>query len=132
MKIPMDCHKKIDLLLEDIYGQSKETGEKLAAVGLGKTQIRGLESIVSSATRFSEILNFIKNQAGKEKKNQWMSVARDMIGQLERLEEEAATMGGGDSGLVLAIKMKLARGWGRQVIAHYLYAAKLKETKEAA
>ena len=120
-KITANISREIDLFLEEIYADSKKDGEGLAEVGLGKAQIRGLETLITSTTRFSEIINYIKNQAGKDTKMKWAIVAPGMISRLETLEEKAEELGEGDPYLTLAIKIKLARGWGKQVISHCLY-----------
>ena len=59
----------IDLFLEDIYPESKNAGDKMAEAGLGNSQVRRFERVVVSTRRFSEIINYIKNQTGKDKKN---------------------------------------------------------------
>ncbi|MDM8539430.1 hypothetical protein QUF70_21965 [Desulfobacterales bacterium HSG17] len=116
-----DISREIDLFLEEIYDDSKKAGEEMAEVGLGKAQIRGLETMILSTTRFSEIMNYIKNQAGKDNKMKWAIVAPGLIKRLEKLEEKAEELGKNDPSLCLAIKMKLARGWEKQVISHCLY-----------
>ena len=125
MKIPTDKLDQIDLLLETTYPNAKDAGNQMAALMDGKkfgmSQIRGLESIIVSATRLSEILNYIKNQTGKDRNNLWPRVAPTLIEQLEGLENSAIEIGADDPSLVLAVKMKLARGWGKQVITHCLY-----------
>jgi len=119
--------QQVDQFLESIYPKSIKAGQALADVRLKNTQIRGLENIVTSTSRFSEILNFIKNQAGKERKRQWAEVAPVLLEQLETLEQQAHQMSGEDAALCLEIKMRLARGWARQVVSHYLYSAESKE-----
>jgi len=115
---------KADQILEDFYPQSMALGSQMANLRLKTAQARGLESLVSATTRFSEILNFIKNQAGKEKKKHeiiWGKIAGPMLSQLEYLEEKAKDLGGGNPYETLELKLKLARGWVRQVVTHYLY-----------
>src|SRR5208282_1231407 len=83
----------IDEYLEDYYAsdRSQKAGEQMVEVGLSMAQIRGLQTLITSTTRFSEIINYIKNQAGKEdkKKNQWMKVAPNLLAQLQDLETRA-------------------------------------------
>ena len=131
MKIPSEKLDQIDVLLESTYPNARDAGNQMAALmarhpsHFGMSQIRGLESIIVSATRFSEILNYIKNQTGKDRNNVWPRVAPMLIEQLEGLENSAVELGADDPSLVLAIKMKLARGWGKQVITHCLYQHKI-------
>jgi ribosomal protein L11 len=117
----------IDQFLEDFYEKSKEAASQLCSVDMGKTQIRGFETIVTSATRFSQIVNYIKNQAGKDNKKKWSVAAPLLLGQLEDLEKKASELGQNDPMSVLDIKMRLARGWASQVVAHCLYAKMLEE-----
>ena len=137
--------RAIDLYLEKIYPDSKLAGDELAAKKLGKTQLRGLETVISSTSRFSEIVNYIKNQAAKDTKK-WLVVAPTLIKQLDALEAQAETIaleaqariqseaqdsggenGNGNASLILDIKMKLVRGWGKQVISHCLYELALQD-----
>lgn len=118
--------KEIDLYLEDFYPKSVEAGNAMAIADIGNTQIRGLETLITSASRFSEIINYIKNQIGKEKKGKWLQIGPLLLGQLEQLEKKAKEMGCEDPLKTLEIKMKLARGWAKQVVTHYLYSMSLK------
>jgi len=121
---------KIDLILEDIYPESVTAGAKLNEVGLKNAQIRGLENIVTSSSRFSEILNFIKNQVGKERDTQWSAVAPVLLRQLEELEKQAHHLSEGNAAACLEIKMKLARGWAKQVVTHFLYATSQRKQRK--
>jgi len=124
MTLSMETLREIDIFLEEFYPQSQTAGRELARALPEKSQIRNLETLVISTRRFSEIKNFIKNQAGKEKEAnpQWRRVAPNLLKQLEELENQAATLSGGDPGRTLAIKLHLARGWVKQVVANYLFA----------
>jgi hypothetical protein len=119
--------RAIDLFLESIYPASINTGKMLAEIDLKKSQARGLETIVASVSRFSEIINYIKNQAGKDTKNQWPGIAVVMLAQLESIEKKAIEIGGNDTAKTIEIKLKMARGWVKQIIANYLYAKMEKE-----
>ena len=116
--------KDIDLYMEEFYPQAKEAGEKMAEVKLAKAQIRNLETIITSVTRFSEVINYIKNQAGKDKSRKdktWILIAPLLLGQLEQLEKKASQMANNNPEILLDIKMRLARVWAKQVVAQYLY-----------
>ncbi len=115
--------KGIDLYLEEIYENSITAGNEMVAAALRNAQIRGLETLVTSTGRFSEIINYIKNQTGKDRRNSWVRVGPLLLEQLGALEEKARELGGNDAGQVLEIKLRLARGWAKQVVAHYLYSA---------
>jgi hypothetical protein len=127
-KLTPEINKRIDLFLEDIYPASEEMGKRM--VCLDTSQVRGLENLIVSTSRFSEIINYIKNQAGKDTKNKsWTGFAEDMLHQLKNLENKAWEIGGTDAEAVLEIKLKLARGWAKQVVSHYLYEKNLKGGK---
>jgi hypothetical protein len=119
----------IDKYLETLY-ESKKTlnaGQTMADVKLDNSQIRKLENLVMSTRRFSEIINHIKNQAGKDiKKKQWPQIADTLLNQLNELEQKAQEIGKNDFSKIIEIKKHLARGWVKQIVAHYLFA-KLKQ-----
>ena len=118
--------REIDLFLEEFYPQSKNAGNEMARAELGSSQIRGLETLITSASRLSEIINYVKNQAGKDKKNTWSKIAPLLLDQLDLLEAKAKELGKEDPANTLDIKMKLARGWAKQVGTHFLYETSLK------
>lgn len=127
-QITPELNKEIDLYLEEIYPASEEMGKKM--VCLHTSQVRGLENLIVSTSRFSEIINYIKNQAGKDtKKKSWAAIVEDMLHQLKDLETKARDIGETDTEAVLEIKLKLAKGWARQVVSHYLYESTLKGGK---
>jgi hypothetical protein len=120
--------KNIDLFLEEFYPQSLQAGQAMAEAQLSKSSLRGLETLVVSTTRFSEIVNYIKNQAGRESRNKmpWKTVAGTLLDQLAALEQKAHELGAAGPGKILEVKLRLARGWARQVVTHYLYALSLQ------
>ncbi len=120
------CRKmwqEIDLFLEDFYPEGKRAGVLASGSQMKMAQIRGLENLIVSTRRFSEIINFIKNQAGKQNRTAetWRQVAGPFLAQLDQLEAKARELGGGEPELVLDAKLRLARGWIKQVVAHYLF-----------
>jgi len=126
-KIPDSMQRRIDQSLEDVYAVSADAGKLMHRQELKMNQIRGLERITLSAQRFSEILNYIKSQAGKDKGQQWPMVAKTLLAQLDGLEKRAHEIAGDDPDLAFDIKLRLTRGWVQQVVAHYLYAPHQKE-----
>ena len=118
--------KAIDLCLEAFYEDSMKAGNEMASADLSRAQIRGLETLITSATRFSEILNYIKNQVGKDKKGKWQRIGSLLLDQLEALEKKANEMGKDVPGVILDIKLRLARGWARQVVTHCLFSMSRK------
>ena len=119
--------KSVDLFLEEFYRFSPTAGEKMAEVDLSNAQVRGLETLIGSTSRFSEILNFIKSRAGKDTRNTWSQVAEMLIGQLESLEQKANELASDDPAKAMEIKLRLARGWSNQVVSQFFYSKKMKE-----
>ena len=114
--------KDVDLFLEEFYAHGCEAGRKMQESEMGMAQVRGLESIIVSTRRFSEVINYIKNQSGKDTKSvKWKKIAGTLLTQLETLEKTAEELGGDNPEIVLEAKLKLVRGWGKQVISHYLF-----------
>lgn len=116
--------KKIDLFLESIYPESEKTGLLMAKKELKNTQVRKLEKIITSASRFSEIINFIKNQVGKDNEHKWLPISEIMLEQLKGIENKAIELGCDDDLLIMEMKLKITRGWARQVACHYFYSNK--------
>jgi len=90
--IPPEIIEEIDAYIEEFYKKSKTAADEVVRAGLTPSQVRIFEKIVSSTTRFSEIINHIKNQAGKDKTKRWMQVAPILLSQLEELEAKADYM----------------------------------------
>ncbi len=120
--VPPETLQQIDLFLEQFFaeGHPQQAGQRMLTDRLKQTQVRGLENLIVATTRFSEIINYIKNQTGKDRR-EWKAVGPLLLSQLEALEARAAELADGDAGRQLEIKLRLARGWARQVVAHYLY-----------
>ena len=119
----LDCYidNKRDTFLKlgddffEVFGYDKEKNTIRA-------QIRNLQQITCSATRFADIEDFVKNQMGKEekKKPQWRKLG-DKV--LEELKELRATSEGLDTdpSKQMDVRLRLARGWVRAVVSQYLY-----------
>lgn len=52
----------------DFYQEAKEWGDKAAAIFEKKAQLQNLLNISNTTMKITDLLNYIKNQAGKEKK----------------------------------------------------------------
>ncbi len=115
--------KDIDLFLEAFYPEGCKAGKEMQKVGMEMSQVRGLESLIVSTRRFSEVINYIKNQAGKDtaKSKNWRAVAEILLKQLQELQDYAVKLGGDDPAMVMEAKLKLVRGWCKQVVSHYLF-----------
>lgn len=86
------------------------------------TQIRNLQQITCSATRFADIEDFVKNQMGKEKTDErkWKKLGNDILEQLEQLRSESQKLDT-EPANQMALRLRLARGWVRAVVSEYLY-----------
>jgi len=86
------------------------------------TQVRNLQQIVCSATRFADIEDFVKNQMGKgtASARDWQAVGDDVLKQLQLLRQQAERMDESPETRLL-LRLKLARSWVRAVVSDYLY-----------
>lgn len=97
-----------------------------------KTQIRNLQQITCSATRFADIEDFVKNQMGKEKMGKqapWKALGQEVLGQLAQLRAQSEEF---DTDPVnqMDLRLRLARGWVRAVVGEYLYRVALDQMGE--
>lgn len=122
--------KAVDIFLEGYYARSIEAAEIMVKCELGKAQVRGLETLTATTSRFSEIINYVKRQTGKDTKNKWITLCPKLISQLEELEKKAEELSKDNVDSCLDIKLLLARGWVNQVVCHYLYGMTIKEDEK--
>ena len=125
--LPQALRQQIDLFLEALYegGHTRKAGQQMVDSNMKSSQVRGLENLIVATTRFSEIINYIKNQVGKNRP-EWEQAGPLLLNQLHQLEQEAERLVANNAAVRLETKLELARGWARQVVAHYLYGAKSK------
>lgn len=128
--IPYGILKAVDIFLEEYYAKSIDAAKIMANDLPGTTQVRGLETLTATTSRFSEIINYVKRQTGKDTKNEWTTLGPKLISQLEDLEKKAEELSKDDVDRCLDIKLLLARGWVNQVVCHYLYEKTIKEDKK--
>ena len=86
------------------------------------TQIRNLQQIACSATRFADIEDFVKNQMGKEdkKEKKWRVLGDTVLKELKQLRDKSCELDA-DPNNQMAVRLRLARGWVRAVVSRYLY-----------
>lgn len=119
------------------HQQAEQLGQRLFELfgadreGRVSTQIRNLQQMVVSATRFADIEDFVKNQMGKDKSSgnragPWRQVGDEILKQLAVLRQRANELSR-DEGQRLLLRLHLARGWVRAVVGAYLYAKAQKE-----
>ncbi len=90
------------------------------------TQVRNLQQIICSATRFADIEDFVKNQMGKGRIDAWQELGSDILGQLEQLRAKSRELDT-EPHRQMALRLRLARGWVRAVVSAYLYEVALDQ-----
>ena len=77
------------------------------------TQVRNLQQIVCSATRFADIEDFVKNQMGKDSQNapKWRALGGDVLKQLKQLRDKSQELDA-DSSNQMALRLRLCSGAG--------------------
>lgn len=110
--------------LFETFGADKE--------GRVSSQVRNLQQITVSATRFADIEDFVKNQMGRKAGayQEWREVGNEILEQLGELREQA-NRSASDEGQRLLLRLYLARGWVRAVVGAYLYAKAQKELESS-
>lgn len=89
------------------------------------TQVRNLQQIACSATRFADIEDFVKNQMGKGDRK-WKTLGRDVLQQLRQLRNDSQELDA-DPANQMALRLRLARGWVSAVVGEYLYRVALDQ-----
>ena len=121
--------QKVDSYIDDNYKTFSKLGNRFFEVfsydkekNTIRAQIRNLQQITCSATRFADIEDFVKNQMGKEKKEEprWRTLGDDVLVALEELRKKSEQLDT-DPANQMALRLRLARGWGRAVVSQYLY-----------
>lgn len=92
------------------------------------TQVRNLEQITVTATRFADIEDFVKQQMGRNTGayQEWRQVGKDILEHLSTLRKKADNLST-DEGQRLLLRLHLARGWIHSVVNAYLYKKALTE-----
>lgn len=129
-----------DLYLDECHHEFLRLGDRLIEVFPPQgdrisTQVRNLQQIVTTSTRFSDIEDFVKNQMGKGRgqNHAWQQIGDEILEVLRRLRAVVARQPGGspdqaaDPELALDFRLRLARGWVRAVASQYLYRFALRQ-----
>lgn len=92
------------------------------------TQVRNLQQVTVSARRLADVEDFVKNQMGKNTRSSqdWRKVGEELLEHLRLLRKMADELAP-DDGQRLQLRLYLARGWVRAVVAGYLFARAEKE-----
>jgi hypothetical protein len=119
-----EAARQLGRRLFETFGADKE--------GRVSTQVRNLQQMAVSATRFADVEDFVKNQMGKKTgpSREWRAVGDEILKQLEKLRAEANQLTA-DEGQRLLLRLHLARGWVRAVVGAYLYAKAQKEMEQS-
>ena len=121
-----------DRYIDEKHDTFSELGERFfTTFGYDRTQIRNLQQITCSATRFADIEDFVKNQMGKERTDdrnppKWKAIGGDVLKQLAPLRTKSQELDA-DPINQMALRLRLARGWVRAVVSAYLYKVALDQ-----
>ncbi len=133
----MGVLREVALRADGFYEKAQELGQK-AAVALTRdkrSQITGLEGIANSALKTTDVFDFIKLRAARQKKwreDGWGSSLLNVLSQdlrrdknaiCESLEIEPQSLDG------LEVHLLLIREFVRQLAAHYEYKCAFPETE---
>lgn len=129
-----DLIQKTDCYIDENHQAFSRLGKRFFEVfGYDKgsnrisTQIRNLQQMTCSATRFADIEDFVKNQMGKEQnERKWKRLGGDILKQLEQLRSKSRELDP-DPANQMALRLRLARGWVRAVVSEYLYRVALDQ-----
>jgi hypothetical protein len=85
-------------------------------------QVRNLQQTVTSATRLSDVEDFVKNQMGRETQSgrPWRKVGPEVLTHLDELRRLAGELAEAPD-TQLQVRLRLARGWVRAVVSEYLF-----------
>ena len=130
-----DLIRKADYYIDKKHAAFTDLGHKLfeqfgSDKGKISTQVRNLQRIACSATRFADIEDFVKNQMGKGNRP-WQALGRDVLQQLTRLRNDSHELDD-DPANQMALRLRLARGWVRAVVSGYLYQLALDQMRNTA
>ena len=131
----VDLIHKADCWIDENHEEFTPLGEKLftqfrSEKGNASTQVRNLQQIACSATRFADIEDFVKNQMGRGDQK-WKAVGNDVLRQLSRLRKHSEAIDADDANR-MAFRLRLARGWVRAVVGDYLYRLALDQMDHTA
>ena len=119
--------QEVNLYIEDNHQTFSKLGKRFFDIfgydnNRIRAQIRNLENITCSATRFTDIEDFVKNQMGKEKidERKWKKLGGEVLQQLKQLREKSQELDD-NRYKQMALRLRLARGWVRAIVSEYLY-----------
>lgn len=116
-------HETFAVLGQELFNRFGSNNGKVS------TQVRNLQQIALSATRFADIEDFVKNQMGKGNNEAWKAVGPSVLGALARLRKASQEIAD-DSNDQFAVRLRLAWGWARAVVGEYLYRLALEQMGE--
>ena len=126
--LSMELIRAVDRCIDERHDQFADLGRRF--FDQSSTQVRNLQQIACSATRFADVEDFVKNQMGKGNSD-WKAVGRatlDQLSQLRDCSEEIAE----DPADRMEVRLRLARGWARAVVAEYMYRLARKQMEASA
>lgn len=120
--------RAVNHYLDEHLEQHEKVGEIFKRKKFPTSQVRNLQHIVFTATRFTAITNFVKNQIGKDSdKKYWASrengamVGEIVLEALDTLRKQAEKIAVEFNDSPYNVALHLTRGWVEQVVTHYLF-----------
>src|SRR4051812_11700685 len=118
-RLKLETLAEIDVRLEALYEDFEKLGQQFHDVfdadrqKMISAQVRNLQQVVVSATRFGDIEDFVKNQMGKttQSAQAWQRVGNAVLAQLETLAGVARELCPDAPGQQLQARLRLARSW---------------------
>ena len=141
-RLPHAVIGEINAALDQMHEDCRAVGKKLYQVFRPErnnvsTQVRNLEQVTYSAVRIGQVEQFLKNQMGRATDNgkAWRQVGPELLTQLDKLRSTAEELRHRckelDEAHALALRLQLARGWIRMVVAEYMYQFALQQMERA-
>lgn len=121
----LDTHREDFARLGDrLFEEFRPVGERISS------QVRSLQQIATTATRFADVEDFVKNQMGRGRgttSRAWQRIGEETLDQLRCLRGVQAGLPGSPRSqaappeMQLQFRLRLVRGWVRAIVCQYLY-----------
>jgi hypothetical protein len=129
----LDTHHESFVRLGDrLFDEFRPSGGQISS------QVRSLQQVATSATRFVDVEDFVKNQMGRGRASSkaWLNIGEETLAQLDSLRTVQAGLPSGPRGqaappeMQLQFRLRLVRGWVRAVVSQYLYRAATQDLEQ--
>ena len=133
--LSMELIQAADRFVDERHNQFAEMGGRFfdqfgSDQGKVSTQVRNLQQIACSATRFADVEDFVKNQMGKGNQS-WKAVGSGALEQLSQLRDSSEDIAAAADDR-MAVRLRLVRGWARAVVGEYQYRLARQQMEDSA